>query len=148
MLSPFGDEEIDVQMDKGQERWLLYVTGRKIRAMSHEQFPNRSSKGPGIFTGKCISAWCKKIYLTTICICIHTHIYVCIHIGGRYTTTNIGVDIEVCIYRDRQGKMKIMKKQSGRNRASYMVHKTPRITPRLKGMKREIKITLYLQYHW
>lgn len=87
----------------------------------------------------------ENLFNNYICICIHTHIYVCIHIGGRYTTTNIGVDIEVCIHRDRQGKMKTMKKQRGRNRASYMVHKTPRIiiTPRLKGMKREIKITRY-----
>lgn len=80
MLSPFGDEEIDVQMDKGQERWLLYVTGRKIRAMSHEQFPNRSSKGPGIFTGKYISAWCKKIYLTTIYVYVYIHTYTCVYI--------------------------------------------------------------------
>lgn len=87
----------------------------------------------------------ENLFNNYICICIHTPIYVCIHIGGRYTTTNIGVDIEVCIHRDRQGKMKTMKKQRGRNRASYMVHKTPRIiiTSRLKGMKREIKITRY-----
>lgn len=91
----------------------------------------------------------ENLFNNCICICMHTHIYVCIHIGGRHTTTNIGVDIEVCIYRDRQGKMKIMKKQRGRNSASYTVYKTTRIiiTPSLKGMKREIKITRYLQYH-